>query len=175
MTTKVNNEVEQAARAASGGSGPRLELIAPFVEAAAKVLKQECGESVGKGKVHQVQSAQTANAVSVMIAVTSDVAGLVIYSMSLDTACYIAGKMMGEPVSELDEIGQSVIAELANVITGQAGIRLEADGFGSDMSPPVLMMGSGATISTFNLTRVVVPVQMVAGAFNIDIAIKELS
>jgi chemotaxis protein CheX len=175
MTTNVNVEVEQAARAAAGSTEPRLEIIAPFVEAAGRVLQQECGEQVGKGKVHQVKSAQTAGAVSAMIAVTGDVAGLVIYSMNEQTALYIAGKMMGETITELGEIGQSAIAELANVITGQAGIRLESAGYSSDMSPPVLVQGLGATIATFNLTRVVVPVTMSAGTFNIDIAIKEAS
>jgi chemotaxis protein CheX len=173
MTTRANVEVEAAARAAAGPAEPRLEIIAPFVEAAGRVLFHECGEPVGKGKVHRVKSAQTANAVSAMIAVTGDIAGLVIYSMGDNTARYIAGKMMGEEVVELDEIGQSAIAELANIITGQAGIQLETAGFASDMSPPVLVMGAGATIATFNLTRVVVPVTTASGAFNIDIAVKE--
>ena len=67
---KGNVSVEEAARAASGDSQPRLEIIAPFVEAAGRVLKRECGEDIGKGKVHQVRSSQTAGAVSAMIAVT---------------------------------------------------------------------------------------------------------
>ena len=81
--------------------------------------------------------------------------------------------MIGEAVPDLDEMGQSAIAELANVITGQAGIQLESAGFASDMSPPVLIMGMGATIATFNLTRVIVPVTTAAGPFNIDVAVKE--
>jgi len=173
MITKATIEVEEAARAAAGSGEPRLEIIAPFVEAAARVLTLECGESVGKGKVHSVKSSQTANAVSAMIAVTGDIAGLVIYSMSQKTACHIAGKMMGEAIDELGDIAQSAIAELANMITGQAGIQLEAAGFSSDMSPPVLLLGTGTTIATFNLTRVVVPVTIASGTFNIDIAVKE--
>lgn len=172
MTPSAKVEVEEAARAAAGPAEPRLEIIAPFVEAAGRVLFQECGERVGKGKVHRVKSAQTANAVSAMIAVTGDIAGLVIYSMTDATALFIAGKMMGEEIDQLDDIGQSAIAELANIITGQAGIQLEASGFASDMSPPVLVMGAGATIATFNLTRVVVPITTSSGAFNIDIAVK---
>jgi CheY-specific phosphatase CheX len=59
------------------------------------------------------------------------------------------------------------------MITGQAGIMLEGQGFSSDMSPPVLLIGSGSTIATFNLTRLVVPLVMELGEFHVDLAIKE--
>jgi chemotaxis protein CheX len=81
--------------------------------------------------------------------------------------------MIGEPLEELDALGQSAIAELANVITGQAGIALERNGFPSDMSPPILLLGKGSSIATLNLTRLVVPLVVSFGEFTIDIAVKE--
>lgn len=173
MLAKIT--VAEAVEAASHAPEThRLELINPFVEAAGRVLSQECGETVTRGKLHRVRSPQTSGEVSALIAITGGVAGLVIYSMAVDTACGFASRMMGEPVSELDEISQSAIAELANMITGQAGIMLEAAGFPSDMSPPVLLLGRGNTIATFNLTRLVVPLVVSFGEFSIDIAIKEV-
>lgn len=172
MLAKVT--VAEAAQAVGAVQDPpRLELVSPFVEAAGRVISQECGETVSKGQVHRVRSPQTSRDVSAMIAITGGVAGLVIYSMSVETACQFASHMMGEAVSELDEIGQSAIAELANMITGQASILLERNGFPSDMSPPVLLIGKGGTIATFNLTRLVVPLIVSFGEFTIDIAIKE--
>lgn len=172
MLAKVT--VDEAAHAASQAPGVvRLELVGPFLEAAARVISQECGETVGKGSLHRVRSPQTSNDVSALIAITGGVAGLVIYSMTHATACGFASKMMGEPVHELDAIGQSAIGELANMITGQAGIGLERNGFPSDMSPPVLLLGKGSSIATLNLTRLVVPLVVSFGEFNIDLAIKE--
>ena len=166
--------VAEAARSvADAPEKTRLELIAPFIEASAKVLGQECGQKVEKGKVYRVRSPQTSAQISVLIAVTGSVTGLVVYSMSRQTAMGLAGVMMGEQLEELDEIGQSAIAEIANMITGQAGIMLESQGFSSDMSPPVLLIGSGSTIATFNLTRLVVPLVMELGEFHVDLAIKE--
>lgn len=172
MHAKVT--VAEAAQAvADHGEGARLELIAPFVEAAARVIQQECGESVTRGELHRVRSPQTTRDVSVLIAVTGNVAGLVIYSMPLATACQFGSSMMGEPVNDLqDPIAQSAIAELANMITGQASIALERNGYPSDMSPPVLLLGQGSSIATFNLTRLVVPLMVSFGEFAIDIAIK---
>lgn len=164
---------EAAQAAAQAPEKARLELISPFVEAAARVIQQECGEPVSRGQLHRVRSPQTSNEVSALIAITGGVAGLVIYSMNQDTACGFASKMIGEPVTELDPLAQSAIAELANMITGQAGIGLERNGYPSDMSPPVLLLGKGSSIATLNLTRLVVPLVVSFGEFTIDIAVKE--
>jgi chemotaxis protein CheX len=166
--------VSEAARAAAEApERTRLELVSPFVEASARVLHQECAEQVTKGEVHRVRSLQTAHDVSALIAITGRVAGLLIYSMSSPTACTLASRMIGEPVRRLDPMAQSAIGELANMITGQAGIRLEQAGFPNDMSPPVLLMGAGSSIATLNLTRLVIPLVLSCGEFHVDIAIRE--
>jgi chemotaxis protein CheX len=165
---------EAAKAAAEAPDRARLELIGPFVEAAARVIQQECGETVGRGQLHRVRSPQTSNDLSALIAITGGVAGLVIYSMTMEAALGFATKMIGEPVLELDALAQSAIAELANMITGQAGIALERNGYPSDMSPPVLLLGKGSSIATLNLTRLVVPLVVSFGEFTIDIAIKEV-
>lgn len=160
-----------AAEAPDGAGG---ELIGPFIEAAARVIQQECGEPVSRGQLLRVRSPQTNNEVTALIAITGGVAGLVIYSMTGEAALGFASRMIGEPLRELDALGQSAIAELANMITGQAGIALERMGFQSDMSPPVLLLGSGSSIATLSLTRLVVPLAVSFGEFTIDIAIKEV-
>jgi chemotaxis protein CheX len=166
--------IDAAARSvADGNDRPRLELVGPFVEAAGRVLQQECGEAPGRGELHRVRSPQTSRDVSALIAMTGGVSGLVIYSMSVEMACALASRMIGEAVAELDAMAQSAIGELANMITGQAGIGLEKNGFPSDMSPPILLLGKGSSIATLNLTRLVVPLILSFGEVTIDIAIKE--
>ena len=81
--------------------------------------------------------------------------------------------MIGENVTELDALSQSAIAEMANMVTGQAGIELERAGYPTDMSPPVLLLGKGSSIATLNLTRLVVPLIVSFGEITIDLAIKE--
>lgn len=166
--------VDEAAKAVVRNPRPeRLEVVTPFIEAAAKVLRQECRETVDKGKLFRVRSPQTCNEVSALIAITGKVAGLVVYSMSIHTAIALAERMIGEEVNSLDAMAQSAIAELANMITGQAGIGLERAGFTSDMSPPVVLVGHGSTIATFNLTRLVIPLILSCGEIQLDLALKE--
>ncbi|MCS7294494.1 MAG: chemotaxis protein CheX, partial [Dehalococcoidia bacterium] len=126
---KANVNLDEAARVAAEADQAKAELVSPFLEAAALVLWQECREQPVRGKVHRVRSPRTSDEVSALVALTGSVAGLVIYSMSSVTACALASKMMGEPVEELDPLAQSAIAELANVITGQASILLEQAGY----------------------------------------------
>jgi CheY-specific phosphatase CheX len=85
MLAKVT--VAEGARAAADApEHTKLELINPFVEAAGRVILQECREVVGKGQLHRVRSPQTSRDVSALIAITGSVGGLVIYSLSLETA-----------------------------------------------------------------------------------------
>lgn len=166
--------ISEGAHAAAGrGDRPQLAIVGPIVEAAARVLMQMCGQPVAKGKIHRLRSSAVRGEVNAIIAVTGGIAGLVIYSMSRETACAIAGAMMEEEVTELDSIAQSAIAELANIITGQAGMALERAKIQNDMSPPMLLVGSNVAFTTFNLTRLVVPLVLPSGEFLIDMGIKE--
>lgn len=159
---------------AAGKDEARVEFVAPFIEAAARVILQTCGETVAKGRIFRLRSPQTTNDVSALVAITGSIAGIVTYAMPMVTARELASRMIGEPLSELDEMGQSAIAELANMITGQAGIKLEQTGFPTDMSPPIVILGRGNSIVTFNLTRLVLPLVLSFGEFHIDVAIRQL-
>ncbi len=151
---------------------PQVSIVGPIVEAAARVLRQMCRQNVAKGRIYRIRSQRTSGEVSAVIAVTGGIAGLVTYSMSRETAIAIAEAMIGEPCAELDELAQSAIAELANIVTGQAGTALQRAGIQNDMSPPLLLMGKDMSFSTFNLTRLVVPLVLDCGEFNIDMGIK---
>jgi len=164
---------EAAAAVATAPEAQRVEIISPFVEEAGRVLMQECREQVGRGKVYRVRSPQTSHDVSAIIAMTGAVSGLVILSLEMRVAREVASRMIGEPVPELDPMAQSAIAELANMIAGQAGIGLEQAGFPTDISPPMLLVGAGTALATFNLTRLVIPLVLSFGDFLLDIAVKE--
>jgi chemotaxis protein CheX len=93
--------------------------------------------------------------------------------MSAETGCYLAGQILGEPVNEFDMLAQSGIAELGNVITGRASIKLSQSGFESTISPPTLLLGKGATISTLDYIRLTVPMTGKCGTLVIHLALRE--
>lgn len=151
----------------------KVEFVNPFISAAREVLMKEAGSDVGRGKVYLHRSASTSHQVTAMIAVTGALRGLVLYGMSEETARHLVARMMEQPCPTLDELAQSGIAELANVITGRAGILLSESGYAVEISPPALIVGHGTMISTLDLTRLVIPMETEYGTIEAHVALKE--
>ena len=153
----------------------KVDMINPFITAAREVLKVELGSDIERGTILLNKSAETSDEVTAMLAVTGQVRGMVLYSMSRDTACSMAGLMIGQSCEELDELAQSAIAELANMITGKAGVLLEEAEVAAEISPPALIMGAGASISTVDLRRLIVPLTTEVGPLSIHVALEQVA
>lgn len=151
----------------------QVDLINIFIKAALDVLRQELGEEAKAGTVRVLSSMQTSEEVAVMIGVTGAVRGMVLLGMSEKTAKAIVSRMMGEPCPLFDELAQSGIAEMGNVITGLASQGMEELGYSVVISPPALIVGGpGVTISTVNIRRFVVPLHSNAGDMVIHTALE---
>lgn len=150
----------------------KIDMVNPFVLAAREVLHAELDCDIERGKIQLLKSAVTHDDVTAMVAVTGQVRGLVLYTMSDETARAMAGRMIGQECDTLDELAQSAIAELANMITGRAGVFLEEADVHAEISPPALILGNGNGISTVDLQRLVVPLSTVAGDIAIQLALE---
>jgi chemotaxis protein CheX len=155
-----------------GGIAMKVELVNPFITAAREVLAQEAGTEVIRGNIYLHRSVCTSHDVTAMIAVTGSIRGMVLYGMSEETAKALVARMMEQPCPELDDLAQSGIAELANVITGRAGVLLSEAGCSVEIAPPALVVGHGTSISTLDLTRIVVPLQTEHGSIEAHLALK---
>jgi len=109
----------------------------------------------------------------VLISMAGQVQGVVLYGMSEVTATAVVSQIMGQPFEAFDDLAQSGIAELGNVITGQASTRLAEAGFEAKISPPTLIMGKGTTVSTLDFQRLVVPLHTNLGEVQIHLALRE--
>jgi chemotaxis protein CheX len=99
--------------------------------------------------------------------------GTVFYSMSNEVAIQLASLLMSERFESLDKLAQSGIAELGNVITGRASMKFAEAGYEIDISTPSLVIGKGATISTLEYSRLVVPLITSIGEITIHLALRE--
>jgi chemotaxis protein CheX len=150
----------------------RAEFINPFLQAATEVLETELGAAPQRGTIGLQRSAYTSDEVTAVVAVTGEVAGMVLVSMNEVTARAVVSKMMGQEFPELDALGQSGIAEIGNVITGRAAVLLAEAGITSDLAPPMLMVGRGTMISTLDVQRLVIPLETDFGKIEIQVALK---
>jgi chemotaxis protein CheX len=150
-----------------------VKFLNPFVEAAFEVLKAETNISLERGDLILEKTPYITEDVTVVIALVGRVEGTVFYSMSQSTAISLASRIMGESLDSLDALAQSGIAELGNVITGRASVKLSQAGYESTISPPTLLLGKGATISTVDFQRLVVPLRGECGVVDIHLALRD--
>jgi chemotaxis protein CheX len=150
----------------------RAEIINPFLQAATEVLESELGSPPQRGTIGLQRSGYTSDEVTAVVAVTGEVAGMVLFAMAESTARAMVSKMMGQDFPEFDALAQSGIAEVGNVITGRAAVLLSDAGFPSDLAPPMLLIGRGAMISTLDVQRLVIPMGTEFGMIEIQVALK---
>lgn len=150
-----------------------VKFLNPFIEAAFEVLKAEAGIDAERGPLGLDQNEYRTDDITVIIALVGAVEGTVYFGMSFETAIRLVSKMMGENITTFNSLAQSGIAELGNVITGRASVKLSASGYEATISPPTLLLGKGATISTLDFARIVVPVLFDNIGINIHLALRE--
>jgi chemotaxis protein CheX len=150
-----------------------VKFLNPFVEAAHEVLQAETHYIMQRGDLGLEKGAYITPDVTVLIHLVGQVEGLVLYAVEESTALALSSSMMGEKFDNLDSLAQSGIAELGNVITGRASIKLSQAGFESNISPPTLLLGRGAMISTLDFPRLVVPLKGECGLMMIHLALRE--
>jgi chemotaxis protein CheX len=150
-----------------------VNFLNPFVTAARDVLKMETGVTVDRGDLKLDLNPHFSEEVTVVIALIGCVEGVVFYSMRESMALQLVSRMMGEKMQSLDHLAQSGIAEIGNVITGRAATRLAETGFEANISPPSLVMGKDATLSTMGLPRLIVPLETECGTLTIHLALRE--
>src|ERR671933_216131 len=118
----------------------RAEFINPFLQAATEVLESELGSIPCRGTIGLQRSAYTSDEVTAVVAVTGEVAGMVMFAMTDETARAIVSKIMGQEFPTFDALAQSGVAEMGNVITGRAAVLLAEAGFSSGPPPPLLVV-----------------------------------
>ena len=153
----------------------QLELINPIVKAALDVLRSELNTEVKRGKAAVVNGDVLGNDLTILIAVTGALEGIIAYVLDANVACNMASEMMGEEFTTLDDIVQSGIAEVGNVISGRAVMSLSSLGLDTRIAPPALLLGQDTRISTLNIPRLLVPIELRFGTIYMHIALKRTS
>ena len=80
--------------------------------------------------------------VMIIVGIVGDIKGNIIYGMTVDDAKKIASTMMmGMPVNEFDDLAQSAISELTNMLTANVATNFSKDNIIINISTPTLMHG----------------------------------
>ena len=118
------------------------KLVKPFIDAFTAVMPQIGFPEPKRAKVTVKQKNAVSLGVSVIVGFTKQIRGNVVYNMTEDTAKFIASTMMmGMPVENFDEMAQSAISELSNMLTANTATHIAGLGLEVDISTPSLSIG----------------------------------
>jgi chemotaxis protein CheX len=111
----------------------------------------------------------TCSGVIVIVGIVGAIKGNVVYCIDLENAKNIASTMMEMPVDELDEMSQSALSELTNMLTANAATSFFNSGITIDISTPTLLYGKN--ISVEMSSNEVLCIQLLADEHPIEINI----
>ena len=150
----------------------KAEFVNPFASAMVMVFQKEFGMNVMRDSLALQQGPLRGADVNTIIGVTGQLEGQVIYTFEERVALRIASALMGEAVEELDELAKSAVAELGNIITGNAAIGLSENGYNCILTPPTLLTGKELIVTTF--TPVLnIPFSTDFGSVTVHVALRE--
>lgn len=148
-----------------------VEHLNPFVSATSAVVESVLGQKAVKGELSVLPDNTTHQQVSIMIGVTGNLVGQVIFGMSLVTACRVASTMIGEPTRTFDKLAASAVAELGNMISGQALQALSNLGYVCEITPPSVIKGANVSVSLLTMPSIVVQFSTLLGAMSVSIGL----
>lgn len=118
----------------------KAEVINPFLESARIVIEQVIQISPSTGSLGIKEIELVDNHIWIQVGMTGQMSGNIIFGIAEAVALKIVSAMMGGYViTEMDEMGQSAISELGNMISGNASTILSNQGVMVDITPPKLM------------------------------------
>lgn len=126
------------------------EYFSAFSGAVADVMPQLGIMELATGKIRDYGKNVETCGVACIVGIIGDITGNVIYSMDEEGAKGIASAMMGGmEVTEFDEITQSAVSELGNMLAANACTGLSELGVSADISTPTLMQGTFTMSGSF--------------------------
>ncbi|MDY2730557.1 chemotaxis protein CheX [Clostridium sp. HCP1S3_B4] len=138
-----------------------------ILNAFTNVLPQLGINNIEKAGMSLKEKFVESHGVIVIIGMIGDLKGNIIYSLTQESAKKIASKMMmGMPVNNLDELAQSAISELINMLTANAATNFSNDNINVDISTPTLICGefvantNAEKIICININTDVAPIEV---------------
>lgn len=148
----------------------KAEVINPFLESASSVLEQVANVKPTPGELGIKVVRFVEQYVWIQIGVTGQMTGDVVFGLHEQVALKLVSAMMGGFVlTELDEMGQSAISELGNMISGNASTILYNKGVQVEITPPKLL--ETATLAGFSAKKALTIPLIMDGIGELDIQI----
>lgn len=120
-----------------------VNTINPFLASSVSVIQATSGITPTIGSPSVKDTSFTDESVLIMLGVTGQLEGQVIFEIKEENAKLLASKMMmGYEVPELDSMAMSAISELGNMIMGNSATVFSQQNTLIDITPPTVARGN---------------------------------
>ena len=114
----------------------QLEMVNPFVEASYDTIHEFIQEELKRSDITLLDKDSIVKGVAIRISFKNKKDSAVIVNMDEKVATEVVSKLMGEEISDWDEVAISALAEVGNLLSGRAVTKLEAEDVELDIDPP---------------------------------------
>lgn len=126
-----------------------IKHINPFIDSCLNIMPQLGFKEIKKQGISIKEKTISSLGVMLTLGLVGDIKGVVSYSFNEESAKKIASiMMMGLPVVSLDDMAQSALLELSNMLTANASTNFSTLGINVNISTPTLMYGSDFKATT---------------------------
>lgn len=125
-----------------------VKYLNPIISATDSVFKTMLSLEPKKGDISVQEDLVTDKEANVIIGMTGDIKGSIVYSFSQPMALKVVEAMSGMEMKKLDKFVTSAMGELGNIISGQATTGLAEHDLNCDIAPPQIVTGKNINISS---------------------------
>ena len=150
----------------------RYEYIEPFVTSTIKVLDTVIQTDIAKGAVSLVSGGRIIGDVAIIVRIQGDSDGSIVLNMQEETALNICSVMFGDSAVALTPREMDSIAELANMIAGNATSVLNDMGYDLQVLPPLIITKEHSLRGAARLEAFQVPLYTEYGEIMMHVALR---
>lgn len=151
----------------------KAEYINPFFLATKDVFRLMLNLPVDKGDLAIVEDMIPSKDANVVLGVTGDLRGTILFSFPKDMTLEMVKIMSGMEMEEIDSFVSSALGEVANIIGGNAVTNLTNYNYKCDIVPPQIFVGQYKSLSTASEKALLLQLETPIGKFDVNIFLKE--
>lgn len=151
------------------------KFVNPIVDAFIDVMPQMGFPMPKRLRVYLQDRNLISNGVVLTVSFTKQMQGKVIYNMTSDTARYVASTMMfGVPVTNFNDMAQSALREVSNVLTARTATNFTKFGIEEvDITPPEIFIEEDKMIKVSGSPYLAVEMELGDHKMEVAIAVEQ--
>jgi chemotaxis protein CheX len=149
----------------------KMELIQPFINATDAVLSETLACPINVSDISMDETPYQRRATASLVEISGDIEGRVIFDVEDCAAMKVANALAGTEMESDPQLIRETVAELANMVIGNAVTSLNDQGFHFRVHPPIEHAAATGFRGSENVEALVMDFASNAGSIVLNVAI----